>query len=722
MIENSQKTENIPKEKKLSAEIAKIISIVLVLVFLCIIVIVAAFTGSAISNSISAEFTEMSGASAEKVINIISSAETAANNIDSYLKKAYDMKKSGKKNMRGSLNDFSAVSTDEFKSMIYDTKIAEINSDVEIYITEIIRQTARSNENLIGLGVMFEPHAFDENIRDYSFYLTSENCEDKIEPFKTYEEYSKEKYYITAQSSAEPVFTTPYKYDGNMIITYCVPLIVDNTFLGVVTADLNVNSFSKVHTQSSRYPSKYTTILNEDGVVIYDSESEDNSGATLRDFISDSTYEVIEANMKQESPFDITIKREDGTKEYCYYNLITIGNIKWWALTALDASEKNKPLMQTLLILFVLTILALVIIVRSIFYFLKNMLSPINSVVEAAENISKGNLELELSVQKNDEIGHLTAAFQTTIHTLKNIIGDFSYLLEQISNGNFNVKTKAEEHYVGNFQPLLASVRGINTKLSNTLSQINDASTQLSAASDQMAKGAQILAEGSTEQASAVEELLATVNEVAEQVEQNASGAANASKQAGIVGEQANESNEQMEKMTDAMNKINETSKQIVNIIESIEGIAAQTNLLSLNAAIEAARAGEAGKGFAVVAGEIRDLASQSSEAASNTRALIESTISEIQNGSQIAENTASSLNKVVKGVKDIIKITDAVRDSSKNQASAMEQVSRGIEQISDVVQSNSATAEESSAASEELFAQAEGLSSLVKGFQLKEL
>lgn len=723
MNEKDKSLKNPQKEKKLSAEIAKIISIVFILVFLCIIAVVAIFTGSALSDSIAAEFTEMSGKSAEKVKSIIVSAKTAADNINSYLEKAYEMKNSGKKNMRGSLEDFSVSSDSKFTSMIYDTEISELSSDVEQYITEIIRQTAKANEDIIGLGIMFEPFAFDENIKDYAFYITGDNSEEKIKPYGAYSSYSAEVYYTDALSAAEPFFTDPYAYGENMIVTYCVPIIIHNQFSGVITADVNVTNFSKVHTESPRYPSKYTTILDHNGVIIYDSESEDNIGASLKDFITDSSsLAKIESNMKQSDTFDITIRRSDGSKEYCYYNPIVLGDIKWWALTALDSSEKNKTITQTLLLLFIITVAALGIIIASLFYLLNNMLKPISTVVEAAENIANGNLNLELSHRGNDEIGHLTTAFQATVEALRNIIDDISYLLRQMADGNFNVKTRAESHYIGDFQPLLASVREINTKLSNTLGQINDASSQVAAASDQMAKSAQILAEGSTEQAGAVEELLATVNEVSNQVEQNAAGAADASRQAGTVGSQANDSNEQMKKMTEAMSKINETSKQIVNIIESIENIASQTNLLSLNAAIEAARAGESGKGFAVVAGEIRDLASQSSEAASNTRTLIESTLAEIKNGSQIAENTASSLTKVVKGVEEIIQIADGVKESSERQASSIQQVSQGIEQISEVVQSNSATAEESSAASEELSAQADGLSSLVKSFELKRV
>lgn len=323
-------------------------------------------------------------------------------------------------------------------------------------------------------------------------------------------------------------------------------------------------------------------------------------------------------------------------------------------------------------------------------------------------------------VDTRDEVRELADATSKIVEDLKTIIKDEEYLLTEMAAGNFKVKTTAEKVYQRDFLPILLSVREINSGLSGTLREISQASDQVAAASNQMAEGATTLAEGATDQASSIEELLATTTEVTDQVEGNAKNASQASQRAKGVGDQAGSSMEQMTKMTQAMNKISETSKQIAAIINTIDAIATQTNLLSLNAAIEAARAGEAGKGFAVVADEIRELASQSSDAANNTRNLIEASIVEVENGNRIAGTTEEALREVTKGILEIVELVEEMKDASEHQAFSMEQINTGISQISQVVQNNSATAEESSATSEELSAQAATLNQLVSHFKLK--
>ncbi len=347
---------------------------------------------------------------------------------------------------------------------------------------------------------------------------------------------------------------------------------------------------------------------------------------------------------------------------------------------------------------------------------------PMKKCTERLGALAKGDLRSEIpEVHTGDEVEKLTDATRSIVEGLKMVIQDQNVMLGEMAGGNFNVDSGAETYYVGDFRPLLDSVREIIVSLSNTLQQIQEVSGQVSMAAGQMASGAQALAEGATDQASSIEELVATVNEVNDQVMENAKNAAKANEDAENAGRETESGNVCMQNMTGAMDKIDEVTKQIVEIINTIESIAAQTNLLSLNASIEAARAGEAGKGFAVVADEIRGLAEQSAEAANNTRRLIETALQEVENGNNMAEQTAEAFQKVTEGIDRIIQVMEGVHEASEHQANAIEQLDLGIGQINGVIQNNSATAEESSATSQELSAQAETLDMLINKFVLKK-
>lgn len=347
----------------------------------------------------------------------------------------------------------------------------------------------------------------------------------------------------------------------------------------------------------------------------------------------------------------------------------------------------------------------------------KNVVRPIAAVVKRLELLAAGDLHSDTPIpESNDETATLMYCLAETIQDLKVVISEIDNHLAELSDGNFLINVN--DDFKGDFAQISQSFRGIIQSLSTALRDIDSNAESVQKGAMDLAGASQTLAEGATDQASAIEELTATITDISEKIYVNAQNAEKARTIVASMNEQIIESNEHMKKNTEAMDKIREASDKIAEIISSIEEIADQTTLLALNASIEAARAGENGKGFAVVATQVGVLADQSSEAARNTKDLIQNAITAVEEGTQLANSTAESLLAVVDNAKVVNDSMTEIAEASDNQALAAAQITEGINQIAGVVESNSATSQESAAASEELSSQADMLKELVGRFR----
>lgn len=452
----------------------------------------------------------------------------------------------------------------------------------------------------------------------------------------------------------------------------------------------------------------------------------------LEKLLTDGTlkqkYETIQANMDTEKKYVDQIIGYAGAQNYTeaknvYENSfepIAIENdtlldeisseSQKKASEQLESVEKANVTTQMLTGIFLAFFILSGLIIGSVV--IVDIRRPLQSVVDGVQRLARGDVHVRVEKHNNDEIGQVADAVNLLAEKNKHAAD----VAETMSGGDFSIDIvpETEEDVLGN--SLKRLVDGNNA----TLSEIREAAGKVGSESQQVAMASQSLAQGSTEQASAVEQVTASIADITERTKVNAENAKEASSLVEKAKVSALEGNEEMEHMVEAMREINESSENISKIIKTIDDIAFQTNILALNAAVEAARAGEHGKGFAVVSEEVRSLAAKSAEAASETAELIEDSIAKVQYGSEHAGKTAKKLDEMVQAVDDIVSLIQNIATASNDQANALSQVSLAVEQVSQVVQTNSATSEECAAASEELSNQSANLKVLVDQYKLR--
>lgn len=511
---------------------------------------------------------------------------------------------------------------------------------------------------------------------------------------------------------SDPIFS---KIDNIMIMVTAVPIEDDTgNIKGILVLTYDASVFTDMIKQIKAGKTGYAFIINKKGVTI----AHPNIELVIN---QDNNFENVKTNPELKPLVDIEtrmINGESGFDEYSYNGLkkvvaFTPVSDSDWSL-ALSA-PKNELFSQLYNLLFVIVCITLAFIVISVLIIiirLKKLVSkPIAKLVAVSDKLAMGDVNVE--VNSNDEIGMLMESFGKMIESTRAQVSG----IERIASGDLTVEVDVRSD---------ADILGL--KINEMVQKNNEIFADIISAADQVATGSKqisdssiALSQGAAEQASSLEELTASIEDISSKTAKTADNAGQANELAEKAKVTAAKGARHMQEMLRAMEDINASSSSISKIIKVIDDIAFQTNILALNAAVEAARAGVHGKGFAVVAEEVRNLAAKSANAAKETTELIEGSVIKAQGGTKIASDTASALDEIIDGVNKAAALIGDIAVASNEQSVAILQINSGLTQVSQVVQTNSATSEETAAASEELSGQAEFLRKHVNSFKLKK-
>jgi methyl-accepting chemotaxis protein len=302
----------------------------------------------------------------------------------------------------------------------------------------------------------------------------------------------------------------------------------------------------------------------------------------------------------------------------------------------------------------------------------RSITTPVQRAVEAAEEISKGNLSLRIDAQGKDEAARLLRALSEMQESLSRIVG-----------------------------------------------HVREGSQSVAVASSEIASGNNDLSARTEQQASALQQTAASMEQLNSTVRQNADNARQANQLAMSASTVAVQGGEVVGQVVETMKGINDSSRKISDIIGVIDGIAFQTNILALNAAVEAARAGEQGRGFAVVASEVRSLAGRSAEAAKQIKTLINDSVERVEHGTSLVDQAGTTMTEVVGAIKRVTDLMGEISAASNEQSQGVSQVGEAVTQMDQVTQQNAALVEEMAAAASSLNNQAQDLVDTVAFFKL---
>ena len=501
------------------------------------------------------------------------------------------------------------------------------------------------------------------------------------------------------------------KYTNTYGISIAAPLISSGRIIGVVYYRADVDFMNDIVKHISVGQGSYAYILDENNNVI--------AHKNEKYIMNDKYKEMIPKDIKNciSSQNGSMTCSYGGDKYICGYSKID-KTANWRVVIASPESAYNSDILRFVKKLVISDIIALIVAIIVALMIARVISRPIVRVKNLLSALAQGDLSVQLNDTKNkDELGILQNSAVSLNRMLSDMLTQSGDVLSKMAA--YDLTSEDMREYPGKFNELAASINSIKAILSNMILNIQNSSVNVDGGSKQLAEAASMLSEGTMAQASSLQKLVMDVENVAQNINANSDKTIFVNESLGNLDSEIKDGNQKMQELSNVVRTVEEMSEDIKKIVNTIDGIAFQTNILALNASVEAARAGESGRGFAVVAQEIGTLATKSSDASKKTAELIEKCIKGIESAKEYADITSDSLAKIVSDSNNIANAFDEMSKANEIQAKNANDIRNEIENISQVVQSNTATAQQTAASTEVLSEQAAALKDMTGRFKV---
>ena len=511
---------------------------------------------------------------------------------------------------------------------------------------------------------------------------------------------------------------------GSMILSMYYPIFENERCVGYVGAGVYASHLmdSLLNLEIKGLPNSEYIFLNaETGVYLYHPDEE-----LLNTETTDNGFLKIISRIQKNQSTEVgtySYTDENGEKQLAVYKYLK--DRGWVFMVRASNAEVYKSVTQVRILVGALcAMVAAAVILVSVFILRrvgKELMVMENAIEYLGDLDLQADRDLEPFYGRSDELGLIAQTIHHVCACLRKTIDDVGRILGEMAKGNFAVDVaKNEAYYIGDFKTLAESLKTIQANLTHLLRDISQIADQVDTSADQVSTEAQTLSQGTLEQTASINGLVSNITTITSQVQISAVRCGDASELVDKATGYAASADEKMKQLTETTENIDKSSAQIGGILKTIEDIAFQTNILSLNASIEAARAGDAGKGFSVVAEEVRNLAERSAESAQGTGILINRSLQDIKTGTASTSDAVSAMLVITDCIQSIKKLMDEIASASVQQSEMITSIERGIKEISETVQTNSYAAEKSAEVSKELSDQARTLNGLLRQFNIR--